>query len=76
MLITYTIYVVCVCVCVCVCVWVCVCVCVCVCVSPEEGIVAVNATPNPFHLNKICLNQCLSVQIAPLNSERNTLLSN
>ena len=24
---------------------------------PGEGNVAFNATPNPFHLNKICLNQ-------------------
>ena len=32
-------------------------VCVCVCVCPGEGNVAFNATPNPFHLNKICLNQ-------------------
>ena len=31
--------------------------CVCVCVCPGEGNVAFNATPNPFHLNKICLNQ-------------------
>ena len=30
---------------------------VCVCVCPGEGSVAFNATPNPFHLNKICLNQ-------------------
>ena len=30
---------------------------VCVCVCPGEGIVAFNATPNPLHLNKICLNQ-------------------
>ena len=29
----------------------------CVCVCPGEGNVAFNATPNPFHLNKICLNQ-------------------
>ena len=29
-----------------------------VCVCPGEGNVAFNATPNPFHLNKICLNQC------------------
>ena len=28
-----------------------------VCVCPGEGNVALNATPNPFHLNKICLNQ-------------------
>ena len=28
-----------------------------VCVCPGEGNVAFNATPNPFHLNKICLNQ-------------------
>ena len=48
MLITYTNYL---------CV---VCVCVCVCVCPGEGIVAFNATPNPFHLNKICLNQRVS----------------
>ena len=26
-------------------------------VCPGEGIVAFNAKPNPFHLNKICLNQ-------------------
>ena len=32
---------------------------VCVCVCPGEGNVAFNATPNPFHLNKICLNQGL-----------------
>ena len=31
--------------------------CVCVCVCPGEGIVAFNTMPNPFHLNKICLNQ-------------------
>ena len=31
--------------------------CACVCVCPGEGNVAFNATPNPFHLNKICLNQ-------------------
>ena len=30
---------------------------VCVCVCPKEGNVAFSATPNPFHLNKICLNQ-------------------
>ena len=30
---------------------------VCVCVCPGEGNVAFNAKPNPFHLNKICLNQ-------------------
>ena len=30
---------------------------VCVYVCPGEGNVAFNATPNPFHLNKICLNQ-------------------
>ena len=30
----------------------------CVCfVCPGEGNVAFNATPNPFHPNKICLNQ-------------------
>ena len=42
-----------------------VCVCVCVCVwlgsfvntSSGEGIVALYAAPNPFLLNKICLNQ-------------------
>ena len=33
------------------------CVCVRVCVCPGEGIVAFNATLNPFHLNKTCLNQ-------------------
>ena len=33
---------------------------VCVCVCPGEGIVAFNATPNSFHLNKICLNQMFS----------------
>ena len=41
------------------------CVCVCVCVrlgtfvntSSAEGIVALYAAPNPFLLNKICLNQ-------------------
>ena len=30
-----------------------------VCVCPGEGNVAFNATPNPFHLNKICLNQLI-----------------
>jgi len=37
-------------------------VCVCVYVSVSclgEGNVAFNATPNPFLLNKICLNQGL-----------------
>ena len=32
------------------------CVCACVCVCPGEGNVAFNATPNPFLLDKICLN--------------------
>ena len=32
-------------------------VCMCVCVCPGEGIVALNAMPYPFHLNKICLSQ-------------------
>ena len=41
--------------CICLCVRVCVCVCVCV---SWRGIVTFNATPNPFLLNEICLNQC------------------
>ena len=37
----------------------CVSVCVCMCdsCSPGEGNVVLYATPNPFLLNKICLNQ-------------------
>ena len=48
MLITYTNYLCVVCVCVCMCA---------VCVCPGGGTVAFNAMPNPFHLNKIGLNQ-------------------
>ena len=34
----------------------------CVCVCPGEGNVGFNATPNPFHLNKICLNQRIGMK--------------
>ena len=46
------------CTCVCEGVGACVCVCVfvCVCVYPGDDYVAFSATPNPFLLNKICLN--------------------
>ena len=44
-------------VCECVCMRKGVCVCLCVCVPPVEGNVVLNATPNPFLLNKMCLNQ-------------------
>ena len=49
----------------------CVCVCVCVCVReresspPGEGNVELNATPNTFLLNKICLNQKSTVRSSP-----------
>ena len=33
--------------------------CARVCGYPGEGIVAVDAMPNPFLLNKICLNQAV-----------------
>ena len=41
------------------------CVCVRVCVCPGEGIVAFSATPNPFRLNKICLNQSWNFKFPP-----------
>ena len=35
----------------------------CVCVCPGESIVMFNATPNPFLLNKICLNQRWEIEL-------------
>ena len=49
------------------------CLCV-VCVCPGEGIVAFNATPNPFLLNKICLNQNFTKQ--PVDKSRQTNFCN
>ena len=45
-----------------------------VCVCPGEGNVAFNATPNPFHLNKICLNQTTVHQVTTiLDTSKNGL---
>ena len=44
----------------------CLCVCVRACVYPGKGNVAFNATPNPFLLNKICLNQSASKALSEI----------